>query len=242
MGQLAGKVAIVTGAASGIGNAIARRFLEEGAKVVAVDLRIDGLEEALGENAFAVATDVSDDGAVAAMVAAGVDRFGRIDVLVNNAGIVGKIVRLHEITTEQFTRVMNVNVMSQFYAMRAIIPHFLAQGGGCIVNMASLSSYPPYTAPADYCASKAAVKRLTESAAYEYAEDNIRVNAVAPGIIETPIYKDMDEHKAKMVERIAVKRMGQPDEVASVVVMLAIDQTAYVTGQTIVVDGGRSLT
>lgn len=164
------------------------------------------------------------------------------DILVNNAGIAGKIVRLHEIPTETFRRIMDVNVMSQFYSMKAIIPHFLENGGGCIINMASLSSFPPFTSPADYSASKAAVKRLTESAAYEYAEDNIRVNAAAPGIIETPIYKGLDEHKAKMVERIAVKRMGQPAEVASVVLMLATAETGYVTGQTIVVDGGRSLT
>jgi NAD(P)-dependent dehydrogenase (short-subunit alcohol dehydrogenase family) len=122
-----------------------------------------------------------------------------------------------------------------------IIPHFLGQGGGCIVNMASLSSYPPFTAAADYSASKAAVKRLTESVAYEYAGDNIRANAVAPGHIETPIYRGLEDHKAKMAQRIPLGRFGEPEEVASVVLMLATDDTSYVTGQTIMVDGGHQL-
>jgi NAD(P)-dependent dehydrogenase (short-subunit alcohol dehydrogenase family) len=132
-------------------------------------------------------------------------------------------------------------VRGQFYTIKYVIPHFLGQGGGCIVNMASLSSYPPFTAAADYSASKAAVKRLTESVAYEYAGDNIRANAVAPGHIETPIYRGLEDRKAKMAQRIPLGRFGEPEEVASVVLMLATDDTSYVTGQTIMVDGGHQL-
>lgn len=241
MSRLDGKVAIVTGAASGIGYGIVERFIAEGARVVGADLRVDGLAEAFGEKVLPVVTDVSDPKAVADMIARGISHFGKVDILVNNAGISGPIMRTHEIAIEAFQKVMAVNLMSQFYAIRPLIPHFLDQGGGCIINMASLSSYPPFTASADYCASKAAVKRLTESVAYEYAADGIRVNAVAPGHIETPIYKGMEAHKARMAQRIPMGRFGDAAEVASVVLMLATDDTAYVTGQTLVVDGGRSL-
>lgn len=181
MARLEGKIAVVTGAGSGIGFSIAKRFVEEGAKVIAADLKIDSLAESFGDTVLPVVTDVSNPADVAAMISKGIEHFGKIDILVNNAGIAGPIVRTHELTDEAFARVININLMSQFYTIKNVIPHFLAQGGGCIVNMASLSSFPQFTASADYCASKAAVKRLTESVAYEYAGDNIRANAVAPG-------------------------------------------------------------
>lgn len=185
--RLEGKVAVVTGAGSGIGLSIAERFVVEGAKIVAADLKIDGLSDTFSENVLPIVTDVSNPSDVAFMIAQAIEHFGKIDILINNAGIAGPIVRTHELTDETFAKVININLMSQFYTIKNVIPHFLAQGHGCIVNMASLSSFPQFTASADYCASKAAVKRLTESVAYEYAGDNIRVNAVAPGHIETPI-------------------------------------------------------
>jgi len=241
MSRLQGKIAIVTGAASGIGYAITKRFIDEGAKVIAADLNVAKPNSAFGDACLPVVTDVSNPADVAAMVAQGIAHFGRIDILVNNAGVSGPIMRTHELTEEGFARTICINLMRQFYTIRNVIPNFLKNGGGAIINIASISAYPPFTAAADYCASKAAIRRLTESVAYEYAQDNIRVNAIAPGHIETPIYAGIEEHKARMAERIPMRRFGGPEEVASVAVSLATDEMSYVTGHTIVVDGGRLL-
>lgn len=243
MGRLDEKVAIVTGAGSGIGYAITKAYITEGARVVAVDVGEDTrrLEQEFGASVHVIIADVSNEGAIAAMVAEAINHFERVDILVNNAGISGPIVRLHELTTESFTRTLGINLMGHFFTMKHLIPHFLEHGDGTIVNMASLSAYPPFTAGADYSASKAAVKRLTESVAYEYAEDGIRANAIAPGHIETPIYRGLEDHKALMAARIPLGRFGEPEEVARIAVVLASDDTSYVTGQTIVVDGGRTL-
>lgn len=242
MGRLEGKVAVVTGAASGIGHTITRTYIDEGARVIAADINIDGLQQDFGDACLPVRTDVSSHDDVADMIAAGLAHFGRIDVLINNAGISGPIVRTHELTVEGFSRTIGINLMGQFYTIRNVIPHFLENGGGIIINVASISAFPPFTAAADYCASKAAIRRLTESVAYEYARDNIRVNAIAPGHIDTPIYAGIEEHKAKMAERIPVGRFGTPEEVARLAVVMATGDMSYVTGQTVVVDGGRLLT
>lgn len=243
MGRLDQKVAIVTGAGSGIGYAITKAYVAEGARVIAVDIGEESrrLEQEFGASVRVVIADVSKETSIAAMVAEAIDHFERVDILVNNAGISGPIVRLHELTTESFTRTFGINLMGQFFTMKHLIPHFLEHGGGTIVNMASLSAYPPFTAGADYSASKAAVKRLTECVAYEYAADGIRANAIAPGHIETPIYRGLEDHKAVMATRIPLGRFGEPEEVARIAVVLASEDTSYVTGQTIVVDGGRAL-
>lgn len=242
MSRLQDKIAIVTGAASGIGYGITKRFIDEGAKVVAADLKVEELIRNFGDACLPVVTDVSNHADVAAMVAQGIAHFGRIDILVNNAGVSGPIVRTHELTEEGFARTIGINLMGQFFTIRNVIPNFLQHGNGVIINIASISAWPPFTAAADYCASKAAIRRLTESVAYEYAQDNIRVNAIAPGHIETPIYAGIEEHKAKMAERVPMHRFGTPEEIASVAVSLATDEMSYVTGHTIVVDGGRLLT
>lgn len=242
MSRLQDKIAIVTGAASGIGYGITKRFVEEGARVVAADLKIEGLARDFGDACLPVVTDVSSHADVAAMVAKGISHFGRIDILVNNAGVSGPIVRTHELTEEGFARTIGINLLGQFYTIRNVIPDFLRNGGGVIINIASISAYPPFTAAADYCASKAAIRRLTESVAYEYAQDNIRVNAIAPGHIETPIYAGIEEHKARMAERIPMRRFGSPEEIASIAVALATDEMSYVAGHTVIADGGRMLT
>ncbi len=242
MGTLEGKCAIVTGAGSGIGAAIARRFVDDGARVVAVDIGDQSeLVAELGDKLVPLRADVGDESAVAEMVQASIEEVGRVDVLVNNAGIAGPFVRTHELTTEAFHRTLAVNLLGPFYAIRSIVPHFLEHGGGAIVNVTSISAFPPSTSSADYAASKAALTRLTESVAYEYAADGIRVNSVAPGHIDTPIYAGMEDHKAPMAEKVPMRRFGRPGEVAAVVAMLASDEGSYVQGATIVIDGGRLL-
>lgn len=243
MGKLDNKVALVTGAASGIGYGVTKVFTQEGAKVIASDINdnVENLVNDFGDAVLPVKSDVSDEESVKSMIQQGIDHFGQIDILVNNAGVSMSIDRLHELETERFRKTIDINLMGQFFTSKHIIPHFLEKGKGNIINMASISAFPPFTAAADYTASKAAVKRLTESIAYEYGVDNIRANAIAPGHIDTPIYDGIEDHKTKMAEKIPVKRFGEPEEIAKVAVSLATDDFSYVTGQTITVDGGRLL-
>jgi NAD(P)-dependent dehydrogenase (short-subunit alcohol dehydrogenase family) len=241
MSRLNEKVAVVTGAASGIGYAITKTYIEEGAKVVATDVseNIHRLTEEFGNSVLPMIGDVSNENDVVTVIHKGIEHFGKIDILVNNAGIgLSPFVKVHELPTEDFKKILDVNILGQFYAIKYIIPHFLKNGGGCIINLSSLSAYSKYTTSAAYCVSKAAVNRLTESAAYDYAQNNIRVNAIAPGFIDTPIYNDIEEFKNQIASSIAVKRLGKSEEIASVAVFLATDDSSYVTGQTIKVDGG----
>jgi NAD(P)-dependent dehydrogenase (short-subunit alcohol dehydrogenase family) len=200
MGRLEGKVAIVTGAGSGLGYAMTKRFIEEGAKVIAADLNdsVHNLKQEFGEKVFTSVTNVSVENDVKSMIDSGIKEFGKINILVNNAGISGPQVKTHEITGEQFEQTLRVNLMGPFYGIRNIVPHFLENGGGVILNTASIGAFPKYVSAAAYSASKAAVKKLTEVVAYDYGEDNIRVNAIAPGSIETPIYKGLGDLKAKL--------------------------------------------
>lgn len=237
--KLENKIALVTGAGSGIGYGITKKFIEEGAKVIAADVseKIHTLKETFGDNIFTLISDVSKEEDVKNMIEKGIEHFGKIDIIVNNAGIAGPVLKIHEVSTEHFQKVMNINLMSQFYAIKHIIPHFFENGGGNIINTASISAFPKFTAEPAYCASKAAVKRLTESAAYDYAENNIRVNAIAPGMIETPIYEGLDEHKKFLEQGIPMKKFGLPKDIANMAVFLASEDSAYITGQTYVVDG-----
>jgi NAD(P)-dependent dehydrogenase (short-subunit alcohol dehydrogenase family) len=132
--------------------------------------------------------------------------------------------------------------MGPFFGIRNIIPHFIENGGGAILNTASIGAYPKYVAAAAYAASKAALKKLTEVVAYDYGGNNIRVNAVAPGSIDTPIYKGLDDLKAKLEAQMLFKRFGQPEEIANVALFLVSDEASFVTGQTYIVDGGQVLT
>jgi len=240
-----GKIAIVTGAAAGIGKACLHRLAAEGATVIGVDRNARKLESALaqGQGAMvALPCDVADEAAIDAMVAETVARFGAIHVLVNNAGIGPRErVRLHEQSLEDWDRVMAVNVRGMFLMQRAIIPHMLAQGGGAIVNMASIGSYRATALSSPYITSKGAALMMTRAAAVDYAKDNIRVNAVCPGTTNTDILAgSTQEIIDRLVARAPQGELVEPEEVAALVAFLASDEAPHITGGSYLIDAGRS--
>jgi meso-butanediol dehydrogenase/(S,S)-butanediol dehydrogenase/diacetyl reductase len=240
--RFAGQVVVITGAASGIGAASARRFADEGATLVLGDVDCEGMAAVAKEcgDASSVVTDVSRAEDVVALLETCVDRHGRLDVLFNNAGIMGAGT-LPELEPEAWQRVIDVDLNSVFYGCRAAIPHLRKQGGGVIVNTASISGIAgDYALPA-YNAAKAAVVNLTRSLAIEHADQNIRVNSVCPGPIATPmtaVVESMPEIEAEYAQSIPMGRLGRPEEIAGVVAFLASADASYITGAAIVVDGG----
>jgi NAD(P)-dependent dehydrogenase (short-subunit alcohol dehydrogenase family) len=244
MSRLPDKIAIVTGASSGIGRAIALRFAAEGACVIAVARRMEALQslatEAQGD-VVPYACDVSQPEAVAALGEFCRKRYGRLDVLANNAGIGGESKkRLHELSLESFDRVMNVNVRGAFLVLRQAVVLMLESGGGAIVNMASIGSFRASPGSGAYITSKGALLMMTRTAALEYVKDNIRVNAVCPGVVRTSILDDAPPDVIQMLQaRVPQGRMGTPEEVASVALFLASDEASHVTGASYFVDGGR---
>lgn len=244
-GRLAGKVAIVTGASTGIGRAVALRFVAEGARVLAVARRIDGLADAVRESNGALeafSCDVGDAAQVAAMAARCQARFGRLDVLCNNAGIGGKPkTRIHELDIEDFDAVMRTNVRGAFLVLKHCIPLMLASGGGAIANMASIGSFRASPGSSAYIASKGALLQLTRTAALEYVKDNIRVNAVCPGVTETEILRGMPDDVMEMLtSRVPMGRMTTAEEVAALTLFLVSDEASGITGAAYIIDGGRS--
>lgn len=244
MGRLPDKIAIVTGASSGIGRAIALRFAAEGARVIAVARRLEKLQgvaaEAQGE-VTPYACDISQPEAVEALGEFCRQRYGRLDVLANNAGIGGESnKRLHELSIESFDRVMNVNVRGALLVLRQAVALMLESGGGAIVNMASIGSFRATAGSGAYITSKGALLMMTRTAALEYVKDNIRVNAVCPGVIRTGILDNAPEELINMLQaRVPQGRMGTPEEVAAVALFLASDEASHVTGASYFVDGGR---
>ena len=244
MGLLEGRKAIVTGGGSGIGRATCRRMTEEGAQVAVLDLDGDAastVAKDIGGVAFAV--DVGDPDALRDVVDAAVASLGGLSILYNNAGI-GEFNRLHEYQPSEWDRVLRVNLTGVFAGFRAAIPHLLAGDGGSIVSTASISGTRPAAGEGPYSASKAAVAALTASAALEYAP-TIRVNAVSPGMIRTKLTDPMFEVFSGQLERFErttpVGRVGEPEDIADVVVFLCSDLARFITGQNIVVDGGLTL-
>lgn len=250
MGKLDGKVAIVTGAGSGIGRVTSLLFAQEGAWVIAAD--INGSEEQvareIGDAAIAVRTDVTKPEQVEAMAAVARERFGRLDVLFNNAGIagdarLGPASPIHQCSLEQFDRILDVNLRAVFLVMRACIPLMLESGGGSIINAGSIMGLVGSPNSPAYCASKAGVHLLTRVAALEYAAHNIRVNATAPGVVETQLtgpYLATAQGKERMTAMHPLGRTGTPEEIARVVLFLASDDASFVTGAIWPIDGGHT--
>ncbi len=247
--RLANKVAVITGAASGMGQAASLLFAQEGASVVVVDLNVEAAEEtvksirAAGGKAIAVETDVADEASVRAMVASAVEAFGRIDVLYNNAGIMpnddGSVT---DITEATWDRVMDVNIKSAFLCAKYTIPVMLKQRRGSIINVASFVAFMGCTVPQDaYTTSKGGMLALTKSLAVQYGPHGIRCNAICPGPIETPLLRALwtsEEARNLRLNRIPLGRFGEAKDIVYMALYLASDESSWTTGAWLVVDGG----
>lgn len=243
------QVVIITGGCSGIGRATAFRFAQAGAKVFLADLSekagdelVEEIEKTGAEAAFA-RIDVTDAEDVERMIADCVQRFGGIHVLVNSAGIVGPRARTERYPAEEFKKVMDVNVMGLFYCMQAVLPHFLSKKSGNIVNIASVAGLVGFASHIGYAASKHAVVGMTRSAALEYAKHGIRVNAVCPAFTLTPMLEsamvnDDTNYLDALQNAIPMKRFGKPEEIADAILYAASSASSFMTGHTLVLDGG----
>ncbi|MEM2425102.1 MAG: SDR family NAD(P)-dependent oxidoreductase [Candidatus Bathyarchaeia archaeon] len=255
MSKLNGKVAIITGAASGIGRMVALLFAKEGARVVVADIDTKGGDETVnmikkaGGEATFIYVDVTKSESVRKMVNKTIEIYKALHILVNCAGIEGSpLAKVHEYPEDLFDKVINVNLKGVFLAMKYAIPEIIRSGGGSIVNVSSILGQKGMEDCA-YSASKAGVILLTRVAAFEYAKYNIRVNAVAPGAIETPMGDRILKEKNKL-EKMGVKsvrleipmgRRGKPEEVARTILFLASEESSYITGTVVNVDGGMCL-
>jgi len=244
MFELTGQTAIVTGAATGIGEAIAQRLTAAGARVVIADIdgeAAKGAAERIGGGAFALVLDATKPDQVDAAIAKVIATAGSLEILVNNAGIAGKAAPIWEQTDSDWLRVMDLNINATFYLCRAALPHMRAKGYGRIVNIASIAGKEGNPNMVAYSASKAAVIGLTKSIAKEVAAEGICINAVAPAVIRTKILDQLTPAQVDyMVQRIPMKRTGQPEEVAAVVHFLSSRDCSFVTGQCYDVSGGRA--
>ncbi len=250
MNRLSGKVAVVTGGNAGIGEAIAKAFAREGASVVITGRRQGELDRVVNDilqaqgKAFAVAGSVTDEHFAQEAVRQTVQQFGELDILVNNAGIGDFGKRLHEINDTTWAQVLDVNLTGVFRMTRAVLPQMLKQGRGAIVNISSVASLVGLPTLSAYAASKGALDALTRALAVDYAKDGIRCNVVNPGLIDTPMAAPLmgnPEQLNPILSHYPIRRPGKPEEVASLVLYLASDEAAWVTGGTFPLDGGMTI-
>jgi NAD(P)-dependent dehydrogenase (short-subunit alcohol dehydrogenase family) len=252
--RLKDQVALITGAASGIGRAIAILFAQEGARVVCADLQahsrlesqappvVEAITIAGGEAVF-VRTDVCDRAQVEALVAAALRRYGRVDILVNNAGVFVRNA-ITEVSDEEWEQVINLNLRGYFYTCRRVIPEMLKQGGGKIVNLSSIHGIRGTATATTYCATKGAIENLTRQLAVEYGRHRIYVNAIAPGTIKTAMSKPFREDPAILADyemHTLLPRLGEPEDVAYCALFLASSESDFVHGHTLVCDGGWTI-
>lgn len=241
MGKLQGKVALITGGASGIGAATAKLFVSEGAKVVIVDLNeekgktFEAELKALSSDVLFVKANITSEDEVANMFKETVNAFGKVDIVFNNAGI-GRVHPSHELDFAEWRQTVNVDLDGVFLVAREAIREMLKIGGGTIVNTASMYGWVGSAGSAAYNAAKGGVVNLTRSLALEYAEKNIRVNALCPGFIDTPIIPE--ESKQMLADITPMKRLGKSEEMAKAVLFLASDDSSFMTGSSLLVDGG----
>ncbi len=254
-GRLEGKVAVVTGACGGIGKAVVERFSQEGAMVVLADLSEESLRATVSElrldpeRCMAVQTDISQEKSVTALIEAAVERFGALDVMVNNAGIVGAVAGMEEFPAESMEEVLRVNVMGTFFGIKHALRRMQRQGSGVIINMSSVAGHKGQPNTAAYVASKHAVIGLTRAAAAENAARGIRVCAVCPAPVATPMMQRIEDGMMEitgadrrsvhaMLADLPSGRYAAPGEVAAAVVFLASDEASFISGSSVFVDGG----
>lgn len=247
--RLKNKTALVTGAAQGFGYGIAKRYVEEGARVAILDLNADKAAEAaaeIGGDTISFGADVTDGAALSDVVAKIIEAFGQLDIVVNNAGTTHRNKPMLDVTEEEYDRVFNVNVKSIYLMSHAVIPHMRSIGGGNIINIGSTAGLRPRPGLVWYNASKGAVNLLTKAMAVELAPEQIRVNAIAPVAGETPLLaqfmgEDTPEKRAAFRATIPLGRLSTPLDIANAALYLASDEASMVTGSVLEVDGGRCI-